>query len=119
MNDNSFFSIDRLVEFGMGMAMAQQMVQVMNLSMKHLYVPGSMQSIPTPQGQTFYVAVKGQSVGPLTESDFFRMVTEKTVTKDSLAWMPGMLGWQPIEQIPAILKIIALAPPPIPIPSQS
>ena len=118
MNDNSFFSIDRLVEFGMGMAMAQQMVQVMNQSMKQMYVPGSIQSMPTPQVQTFYVAVNGQSVGPLTESDFSRMVTEKKVTKDSLAWMPGMLGWQPIEQIPAILKIVALAPPPIPTPSQ-
>lgn len=115
MNDNNFFSIDRLVEFGMGMAMAQQMVQVMNKSMSQMYVPGSIQSMPTSQVQTFYVAINGQSVGPLTESDFSRLVTEKKVTKDSLAWMPGMLGWQPIEQIPAILRIVALAPPPIPV----
>lgn len=116
MNDNSFFSIDRLVEFGMGMAMAQQMVQVMNQSMKQMYVPGSIQSMPTPQVQTLYVVIEGQSVGPLTESDFSRMVTEKKVTKDSLAWMPGMLAWEPIEQIPAILKVIAVSPPPIPQP---
>lgn len=116
MNDNSFYSIDRLIEFGMGMAMAQQMVQVMNQSMKQMYVPGSIQSMPTPQVQTLYVVIEGQSVGPLTESDFSRMVTEKKVTKDSLAWMPGMLAWEPIEQIPAILKVIAVSPPPIPQP---
>lgn len=117
MNENSFFSIDRLVEFGMGMAMAQQMVQVMNQSMKQMYVPGSIQSMPAPQAQLaqpIYVAVDGQSVGPLAESEFSRLITEKKVTKDTLAWMPGMLGWQPIEQIPSILKIVALAPPPIP-----
>ncbi|MGM9698419.1 MAG: DUF4339 domain-containing protein [Prevotella sp.] len=114
MNDNSYFSIDRLVEFGMGMAMAQQMVQVMNQSMKQMYVPGSMQSMPTSQSPTFYVAIDGQSVGPITECEFTHLVTDKKVTKDSLAWMPGMLGWQPIEKIPAILKIIAIAPPPIP-----
>ncbi len=43
MNDNNFFSVDRLVEFGMGMAMAQQMVNMMNQSMKQMYVPGSIQ----------------------------------------------------------------------------
>ena len=117
MNDNSFFSIDRLVEFGMGMALAQQMVGMMNQAMRQMYVPGSIQSMAMPQVQTqpFYVAIDGQSVGPLSESDFSRLVAEKKVTKDSLAWMPGMQGWQPIQQIPAILRIVALAPPPIPV----
>lgn len=87
----------------------------MNQSMKQMYLPGSIQSMPTPQVQSFYVAIDGQSVGPLTESDFSRLITNKKVTKDSLAWMPGMMGWQPIEQIPAILKIVALTPPPIPV----
>lgn len=97
----------------MGMAMAQQMVQVMNQSMKQMYVPGSMQSMPLPQSTTFYVAIDGQPVGPLTECEFSRLVKDKKVTKDSLAWVPGMLGWQPIENIPAILKVIAVVPPPI------
>ena len=114
MNENSFFSIDRLVEFGLGMTMAQQMVSMMNQTMQQMYVPGSMQSMPTPQIQSFYVAINGQCVGPMTESEFCKLVTEQKVTKDSLVWMPGMTGWQPIEHVPAILKIIALAPPPIP-----
>lgn len=114
MNDNSFFSIDKLVEFGMGMAMAQQMVQTMNQSMSQMYVPGSIQSMPQPHQQPIYVAIDGQSVGPLTESEFSHLITNKKVTKDSLAWIPGMSGWQPIEQIPAILKVVALAPPPVP-----
>lgn len=114
MNENSFFSVDRLVEFGMGMAMAQQMLQIMNQSMKQMYIPGSMQSMPSPQLKPFFVVIEGQSVGPLTESDFSRLVAEKKITKDSLAWMPGMLGWTSIEQIPIIFNTIALTPPPIP-----
>ena len=114
MNENSFYSIDRLVEFGMGMAMAQQMIQVMNQAMHQMYVPGSMQSMPAPQQQTIYVAINGQATGPLSESDFSRLVTSKQVTKDTLAWMPGMPTWKAIEQIPAILKTIATLPPPIP-----
>ena len=30
MDDNSFFSMDRLIEFGLGMGVAQQMINVMN-----------------------------------------------------------------------------------------
>lgn len=114
MNNDSFYSIDRLVEFGMGMAMAQQMVQVMNQSMCQMYIPGSSQSITTPSHQTIYVVMEGKSIGPLTECEFSHLVTEKRISKDTLAWMPGMLNWEPIERIPSILKIVALTPPPLP-----
>ena len=114
MNDESFYSIDRLVEFGMGMAMAQQMVGMMNQTMRQMYVPGCIQSMPAVQSVTFYVAINGRQVGPISESEFTQLVKTKQVTKDTLAWMPGMLAWKPIEQIPSILKVIAVAPPPIP-----
>jgi hypothetical protein len=42
ISDNSFFSINRLVEFGMGIAVAQQMVNTMNSAMTNMHVPGSM-----------------------------------------------------------------------------
>lgn len=116
MNDQSFFSIDRLVEFGMGMAMAQQMVQMMNQTMQGMYVPGSMQSMPKPLPQVYYVVVEGQQVGPLSDSDLSLLVLQKKISKDSLGWVPGMIAWEPIEQIPAILNVIAVAPPPLPEP---
>lgn len=114
MNNESFYSIDRLVEFGMGMAMAQQMVKVMNETMRQMYVPGNIQTMPVAQPVTFYVAINGQQIGPISEIEFTQLVIKKQVTKDTLAWIPGMLTWKPIEQIPAILKVIAVAPPPIP-----
>lgn len=114
MNDQSFFSVDRLVEFGLGMGIAQQMVGMMNQYMQSMYVPGSIQSMPKPMPQTYYVAVDGQQVGPLNDSELSQLVSQKKITKDSLGWVPGMSGWKPIEQIPAILKVVALTPPALP-----
>lgn len=114
MDNNSFFSIDRLVEFGLGMAVAQQMVQTMNHSMQQMYVPGSMQSMPQPQPVTCYLAIDGQAVGPMSEGDIARLLSAKKITKDTLAWLPGMPTWKPVEQIPQILRVVAMTPPEIP-----
>lgn len=113
MDDQSFFSVDRLVEFGLGMGIAQQMVGMMNQYMQSMYVPGSIQSMPNAMLNTYYVALDGQQVGPLSESELSKLISLKKVNKDTLAWMPGMLEWKTIEQIPAILKIVALTPPPL------
>ena len=113
MDDQSFFSIDRLVEFGLGMGLAQQMVGMMNRYMQQMYVPGSIQSMPKPMSQVYYVAIDGRQVGPLNDSELSQLIVQKRVNKDTLAWVPGMLGWKPIEQVPAILKVIALTPPPL------
>lgn len=114
MTNDNFFSVDKLVEFGMGLAMAQQMVKVMNETLQTMYVPGAPNTISVPQSLTIYVGIDGKPLGPLNESEFIKMVSEKKVTCSTLVWMPGMIGWKPLEEIPNILKIIALAPPPLP-----
>lgn len=113
MDNNDFFSLDRLLEFGLGMGMAQQMINVMNQSMKSMYIPGSVQSMPQPITSMYYVAIDGQQIGPLNESELMGLIRDKKVSKDTLAWMPGMTTWFPIENVPAILKLIALTPPPL------
>lgn len=113
MNEQSFFSIDRLVEFGLGMGLAQQMVGMMNQYMQSMYVPGSIQSMPKPMPQIYYVAIDGQQVGPLNDSELSHLIIQKKINKDTLSWVPGMVSWKPIEQVPAILKVIALTPPPL------
>jgi len=113
MNNEDFFSIDRLLEFGLGIGMAQQMINMMNQSMKSMYVPGSIQSMPQPITSVYYVAIDGQQVGPLNESELMGLIRDKKVSKDTLSWMPGMTTWLPIEKVPAILKLIALTPPPL------
>ena len=114
MNDYSFYSIDRLVEFGMGMAMAQQMVRGMNEAMQKMYVPGSINNLSAPQCPPIYVAIADKATGPLSEKEFSALVQEKAVNCNTLCWLPGQTGWKPIDQCPQLLKIIAMAPPPLP-----
>lgn len=113
MNNSSFFSVDRLVEFGLGMGIAQQMVCMMNQYMQQMYVPGSIQSMPKPMPIIYYVAIDGQQVGPLNDGELSQLILQKRINKDTLAWVPGMPAWKPIEQVPAILKVVALTPPPL------
>lgn len=113
MDDNSFFSIDRLVEFGLGMGIAQQMVGTMNQYMQQMYVTGSIQSMPKPMSNIYYVAIDGQPIGPLNDGELSQLIMQKRINKNTLAWVPGMATWEPIEQVPAILKVVALTPPPL------
>ncbi len=111
MSEDSFFSIDRLVEFGMGMAMAQQMVRTMNYAINNMQVPGvdrKMQNVPQ---SIYYVIIEGQQTGPFSESEMGRLVADKKVTSSSYVWKPGMPTWQTADKVPDVLRIVALAPP--------
>lgn len=114
MDDQSCFYIDRLVDFGLGLGIARQMVGVMNQYMRTMDIPGSIQQMQRPVAPIYYVAIDGLPIGPLNDGEMANLISQKKITKDTLSWMPGMLGWQPIEKVPAILKIVALAPPPLP-----
>ena len=107
--NSDFYSIDRLVDFGLSMAISQQMVNSMNLAIQQMHIPGSMQTIPTPQ--VLYVAIDGKPVGPLSESEFIGLLNAGKVTKDTLTWIPGMAAWKKIEETPEVLRIVALTPP--------
>ena len=115
MTNNDFFSVDKLIEFGLGLGIAQQMVSMMNQSMQSMYVPGSYMAMPTISfPENIYVAMTNEAIGPLTSSQFNALVKEGKVNKETLAWLPGSAGWKTVEQIPELLKIIALSPPPLP-----
>ena len=114
MNDDSFFSMNRLMEFSMGLAIAQQMTQAMNHAICQMTVPGAGNPMLEQSSKALYVVVDGNRIGPLTDKDFMQLVGESKITESSLAWMPGMISWQAIKQIPYALKILTLTPPPIP-----
>lgn len=100
MHSDCHFSVERLVEFGLGIAVAKQMVAMWSDSMNSATAP--------PAEPMFYVSVEGKAVGPLNERQLFRLYHEDKITKDTLGWMPGMPSWLPVEQIPAMLKLFAV-----------
>jgi hypothetical protein len=112
MDENSFFSMDRLLEFGMGISIAQQMVNSMNHAVNNMHVPGAMQSMGNPPKHFFYAMIEGKQNGPFSEQEFTRLIEEKKVVKETYVWMPSLPNWKMAEQIPEVLKLVALSPPP-------
>jgi len=112
MNNDSFFSIDRLVEFGMGMAVAQQMVKTMNDAMTNMHIPGTMNPMQTAPQQFYYAIIEGRQAGPFSEQELVRLINEKKIVKETYIWKQGLVKWEIAEKIPEVLKLVALAPPP-------
>ncbi|MFM7566429.1 MAG: GYF domain-containing protein [Flavobacteriales bacterium] len=113
MNDDSFYSLDRLVEFGMGMSIAQQMVQTMNTAFANMPQAGALNVSPvqTPP-PVYFVMLDDKQVGPLHESEILHLINEKRITKDTYLWHPGLSQWAMAMDLPHILKLVALNPPP-------
>jgi hypothetical protein len=115
MNENSFYSVDRLLEFGMSMAIAQQMVKSMNDMMANIHIPGSMNRPwsfeQSKVNNIFYAIIDGKQEGPFSETEFVRLIAGKKVVKETYVWQPGMIEWQLAEKIPSVLQIVALTPP--------
>lgn len=116
--ENSFYSIDRLIEFGMGIAVAQQMVQAMNKAMQNMYVPGVMNPMQQTVSSIYHVIIDGKQIGPYSEGELSRLIANKKVTKDTYIWKPGMKDWQTAENIPDVLRLVALTPPSFPEPTK-
>ena len=112
MSEQSFYSMDRLMEFGMGMAMAQQMTQMMNETMANVRVPGAQNPMARQSPErVYYVALEGKQAGPFSETEVARLIADKKVTKETQVWHPGLPAWKTVEQVPEVLRLVALAPP--------
>ena len=118
MDESSFYSIDRLVEFGLTLGVATQMANSMNASLQAIQIPGArnaMQPNVLAEDQPlFYAVLDGKPVGPLAISELSRLIAEKRVTKETYVWKPGMQDWQLAENVPEVLRLAALTPPPVP-----
>jgi hypothetical protein len=112
MNENTLFSINRLVDFGMSLAIAQQMVYAMNIAVTNMHVPGVMNPIQAAPHQFYYVILEGVQAGPFSEQELSRLISEKKIAKESYIWKPGLIGWEMAGKLPEILKLVALSPPP-------
>jgi hypothetical protein len=113
-NENSFNSIERLVEFGMSMAVAQQMMQTMNHAMQNMVTPQFQQvNVPLPNPIMFYALVNDIPQGPFTEQEFNNFILGARINRETLIWLHGMPGWMPAKLVPEVEKLFALMPPPI------
>lgn len=108
--ENNLNYIERLLEFGLEISIAQQMINSMNQTMSNMNIPGSAHTIER-EHKMWFVGIDGKSIGPLSETEIIRMLLSKDLNKDSLVWTYGMTSWKPIQDVPAILKLIIQLPP--------
>ena len=59
-----------------------------------------------------YAMIEGKQAGPFSEQELARLIAEKKVLKETYIWMPSLPSWKMAEQVPEVLKLVALAPPP-------
>ena len=110
-NINSFSTIDHLVEFGMGIAIAQQMVNTMNHCISNMQIPGAGNALN--QGTSslkYHVLVNNAVAGAFTEEELSTLARAKSLTPDTMVWRPGMTGWMQAKNVPEIQKIILMNP---------
>lgn len=96
----------------MGMAVAQQMVRSMNDAMAQMHVPGAINPMPTPSGLFYYAVLDGSTAGPFSEQEVSRLIAQHKVGMGTYMWRPGFTKWEKAGNVPDILRLVALIPPP-------
>ena len=109
--DNSYEAMERMLEFGMGASLAQQMMRTMNECMQQTTIPiVQVQAPPMPQPtiREFYAVIDENVAGPFNEGQLAELVKNKKVTAETYVWAKGMSNWSLAKQIPEVNKAIIL-----------
>jgi len=111
-NDSNFNSIEKMMEFGMSMAVAQQMMQIMNHAMSNIKTPELKNiNVPLPVQKQFFALVNNIPQGPFSESELTGHIISGNVQKSTMVWISGMPSWMPADQVMDVNKLFAFLPP--------
>jgi membrane protease subunit (stomatin/prohibitin family) len=97
---------------GMGFAMANQMSQT--LSQPRQAPTTGAAPPPLPQQKSFHVAINGESQGPLPLDQLKQLVSNGSLTRESLVWTEGMSDWKKAVEVDDVKNLFTAAPPPLP-----
>lgn len=97
------------MEFGMSMAVANQMINTMNSVMYEMSFAGQNSSLNTlPKQDEYYIIFDDKMCGPMCENELVTLIKNGSLTKDTLCWTTHLTGWTCAKNIPQILKLIIL-----------
>ena len=112
--NTDFYSMDKLVEFGMSMAIAGQMASSMNQTLNQMQMPGAGKAMSANPDNIYFAVIDGSQSGPYSLTELSRLIAEKKIVKETYIWKPGMLQWEPAEKMSEVLRLVAVTPPPAP-----
>lgn len=113
MNMN-FYSMDKLVEFGMSAAVARQMALSMNQTLNQMQMPGAGKAMSVSPDNIYFAVIDGSQSGPYSLTELSRLIAEKEIVKETYVWKPGMPQWELAENVRELLCLVAITPPPMP-----
>jgi GYF domain 2 len=117
---NDQFSVDKMLELGFGLAVAQQIANTTAVMLKNT---APVVSAPTGttriEGQRYlltnlYIAFEGAPAGPFDEDKALQLCREGRLVATTLVWVPGQAGWMAASSVPEVHRLFALTPPPLP-----
>lgn len=114
MDNDFFYSLDKLVEFGLGTSAAAQMINTMNNSIANMTTPGADNLMLASKDPIYYVALDSVASGPYSSTELTRLIAEGKVSKETYIWKPGMPKWEYAGGLQDVLKLVAMTPPPLP-----
>lgn len=79
---------------------------------------GLQPAVPPPlPNLVFHVAINGTPSGPYSSAQLSQMRMMGDLKPDTLVWSPGMAGWTPAREVPALAGLFAVSaePPPLPV----
>ncbi len=95
---------NQALDFGVGMAMAQQLTNAMQQPSNPTAPP------PLPTQTQWYMGINGQQVGPISVNELI----QKGLTAQTLVWKAGMENWKPAAEVPELASLLGSVPPPLP-----
>ena len=118
-----FSSLDKLIEFGLGLGIATQMMNTMNTVIARTAYPGvsinpGIVNPGSPQlnarecgvvDREFYIVKEDKVAGPLSERELYHLAKTGVVEADTFCWTPGMQSWNLAANIPEVNKILLLS----------
>ena len=113
-----FYSVDKLVQFGVSSSAANNLIDQMNQAFDSMRVPG-VNTMPSQNdslsiSDIYHVVLDGKASGPYLLTEVARLIDENRITKDSYVWKPGMKNWDYACNFPEVLRLIAITPPTVP-----
>ncbi|MDP0927773.1 SPFH domain-containing protein [Paracoccus onubensis] len=70
--------------------------------------------LPGQQDAQWHVAIEGQAKGPFGQSQLQQMVTDGSLTRETLVWAQGRDGWTAAGEISELSRLFSDIPPPLP-----
>lgn len=114
-NGEGFNMAAMMASMAVGGAVGQNIAGSMNNMMSGMNQPIQNTMTPPPLNNIkYHVAVNGQATGPFDISVLSQMVSQGTLTKDTLVWTQGMTNWAQAGTIDELKHLFQSSVPPIP-----